>query len=156
MSVEMIGAIAIAAETVVSVLFNKNYKKKGSKNHQFIQRAEKKGCVVQGTAVSSEFRGGIYGHSSPYMRADARIVKYEYRVDGRVYYKKMTFQSPGMTHVSYPDTVKVYYDASNPAKAVCREEATKAQQIRSGGLATIGVFILTLFVVINILKIFLG
>ena len=156
MTIEMIGVIAIAAATAVSILYKKKFNKSGSKKNQFIERSKKKGWVTQGVAVSNKFRGGIQGHSSPYMRADARTVKYEYRVDGKTYYKEMTFQSPGMTYVSYPDIVTVYYDRVNPRKAFCPEEATKAQEIKAGGLGAIGVFIATLFIVINILRIFLG
>lgn len=156
MTIEMIGVIAIAAATATSMLYKKKFNKKGSKKNQFIESAKKKGCVTQGVAVSSKFQAGIRGHSNPTLRADSRTVKYEYRVDGKVYHKEMTFQSPGLTHVRYPDAVTVYYDRSNPRKAICPEEATKAQEVRAGGLGTIAVFIATLFVVINLLKIFLG
>lgn len=156
MSETIIGVIAIVAASFISSFYHKAFKKKGSKNHQFIQRAKKKGCFTEGKAVSSRIRTGIRGHSDPYMREKAEIVKYAYVVNGITFYKQMAFQSPGMMTVSYPDKVTVYYDSSNPAKAVCPEEATKAQQRESGIIGTIAVFIATLFVVINALKILLG
>ena len=153
---ELIGFVGIVIATLVSVTYNKNFKKKGSKNFQFIQRAKKKGCVTEGVAVSSVHRSSFHGHEDPYLRNEAETVKYKYEVNGCTYYKKMTFQSPGMVAVYYPDTVTIYYDQANPRIAVCPNETTKMQERQNRILGAIFVFIVTAFVVMNVLDIVLG
>ena len=156
MGEEIITSIALIIAGIVGF---SNYKKKiggATEKQRFIENAKRAGHYTVGEYADSKVQLGNYNSSDVYMRSKTLKVKYKYQVNGVSYYKQLTFQDPGKVSVDFPVSVTVYFDPSNPKKAVCPEEATKTQQRRSGCLVTIGVTILTLAVSFYILKFLVG
>lgn len=156
MTEEMITGIALVIAGVVGFTTYKSKIGGMTKNQKFIEKAKKAGHYTVGEYEDSTVHLGNYNSSDVYMRSKSLKVKYKYQVNGLTYYKHMTFQSPGKVSVDFPVSVTVYYDPQNPQKAICPEEATKTQQRKSGCLASIGIALLTLFVVFHILRLLIG
>lgn len=90
------------------------------------------------------------------MREASMVIKYKYTVNGKDYFKKITFQSLGKVTIDYPTEVAIYYDSNNPGKSVSELEISRVNKLRSGCLGTVGKAILTLAVVFYVLKIVLS
>lgn len=144
--------IALSMAVLVGILCLYKLVIKGkTKKQKFIEKAEEMGCYTQGKFVDFKVIMGAEDSKSASFRYDTYIVKYEYVVEGKKYYKKMPFSADGRLVGSYPLIVTVYYDSRKPSKAFCKEEATKTKQVRGGCLTTIFFTILTLALVYNLL-----
>lgn len=151
--------ITLAAVIIAAFVSRMVFKMKmggQTKKERFISNAKRRGNVAQGICVDAKFMRGDIESSSVSMREHSMRCKYEYYVNGVAYYKIMTFQSIGMAVTDYPNEVEVYYDAANPKKAVCPEEATELNHRRSGCYTTIAVFAVVYFAVHLILNAILG
>ena len=151
MSELLLGLITIPIASLITATFYKTQKQKGSKAHRLIQEATKQGCVVPGVAIKTSTRHGDRDADSSYYRYDLVTVKYEYEVEGKKYYKKMRFQSPGAFTTSYPQNVQIYYDATNPKKAACKEEASPMEQRRNLIYRAIVLWLLSMLILVQTL-----
>lgn len=82
-----------------------------------------------------------------YFKNDRYKIKYSYQVNGKTYYKKITFQSPGTVSTNYSYTIMVYYDKNNPKKAY-----TKIEGKRGDVFFSIAVSLIIILVIYNLLK----
>jgi hypothetical protein len=152
MTEEMITAVALLIACAVGFYTYKLRMGGQTKNQKFIDKAKKSGHYVVGEYADSKLQLGVEDSNNARMRNKVLHVRYKYQVNGIEYYKKLAFQSIGMVSVDFPIRVTVYYDPKNPKKAVCPEEATKAQQRQSGCLVTIVVTVATLFCAFHLLN----
>lgn len=126
-------AIFVAAFVVCYI---RVFLKGTSRKQKFVAKAKEKGCYTQGDYVTHKFRGGSYDSTSSSYRDDQHIVKYEYQVNGKTYYKKLRFRAKSGA-VEQPRHITVYYDSSNPKKAIAANEANQGAQRNNGCLLTI-------------------
>jgi hypothetical protein len=152
---EIITTIALVIAAIMGYLTYKKRMGGMTKNQKFIANAKQAGNYTIGQYDDSVLQFGNRESTNLYRRSDRMKVRYKYRVKGVDYYKTLFFQDPGKISIDYPYNITVYYDPQNPKKAVCPEEATKKQQLESGCLASMGITLLTLFVVFHVLKFFL-
>lgn len=154
MSEKMQVGIAVGCGFIVFVFsYIKVFLYGKSRKQRFIEKAKEKGNVTYGTCVDTKLSLGTDKAGSPdALRFDTLIVKYEYVVNGKKYYKKLRFQSPGMASIDFPYKVKVYYDPKRPRKAVCKREASVGRQRQNGCLLTILYTIATTRIVYEIIK----
>ena len=145
----IISAIVIVIAVNICIAYNRWLKKRGSKKYRFIEHAKSIGAFTEGKTVDTKFYGGIRDSDNRNVRNDSLVVKYEYIVNGKSYYKKMEFQSPGLVSIEYPSNVIVYYDVNNPKKAVCKEELNERQ---SRLVKVILLFIVVMTIMVNVLK----
>lgn len=153
---EIITYISLIVAGIVGFFAYKRRVGGANRRHRFIENAKRTGCYTVGECVDSKLQFGNPDSSSLHMRSNSLKVKYKYQVDGISYYKSMTFQDPGKVCIDFPISVTVYYDRNNPKKAICPEEATKAQQLRSSCLGSMGLAILALIVTFYLLRSVLG
>lgn len=156
MSDEIIVGIALAIAGIVGFFTYRRKVGGQTKKQRFIENAKRAGHYTEGEYVDSKVLLGNRESSNLYLKNKTLKVKYEYWVNGVRYLKTLTFQDPGKVSIDFPVSVTVYYDPNNPRKAVCPEEATKTQQLRSGCLVTIGATILALAMSFHILRFLLG
>ncbi len=121
---------------------------------KFIEIAKAKGNCTQGYIIKDKFIPGDETSENEEIRSNTMRITYEYVVNGVKYKKKMSFQSPGMVTIKFPIVIDVYYDPRNPKKAVCKEEATRAIQQRTGCLLSFVFATVAIAVLLNILKLF--
>lgn len=154
---ELYVVIAMVIAAFVGRKYYTNRVKNGkSKKQKFIENAKRNGNITVGEAVDVKIVLADRESSNPRMRSESRKVKYSYKVNGIEYFKHMTFQNVGRVSADYPFRVTVYYDPRNPKNAVCPEETSPANTRQNGCLVTIGITILTTFVVFHFLRILLG
>lgn len=153
---EILTAIAMVLTAVFGVFFYKYLKNRKTRNEKFIEKAKAQGSCTEGHCVDSRLSFGAEESKSERFRYNSLKVKYRYTVNGIVYHKSLTFQSPGTACIDYPAKILVYYDPRNPRKAVCPEEATWEQKRETGCLiCLIGTF-LFLFVSFHLLRFLVG
>lgn len=122
-----------------------------SKNQRFIEKAKELGNYTEGKHVKTKIYSGDLTSDNLQQRSDVYEVTYEYVVYGKVFQKTMCFQNPGVVGGDYPYEVIIYYDSRNPKKAVCPQEATRAEQQKNGCLITIAVTILSILIIYRLL-----
>lgn len=136
------GLIVFIYLFITKVLNNKN------RINKFIEKCELEGTKTEATCVSTKLVLGNDESGNSYFKNDRYKVKYFYQVNGKTYYKKITFQSPGTVSTNYPYTIMVYYDKNNPKKAY-----TKIEGKRSGGcFFSVAVSLIIILVIYNLLK----
>lgn len=156
MSQEMMAAVALAVGIAVAIPTYRWARKKKTKSQKRLEKNKKAGRCAIGEYHSSKVLPGDLRSNDARMRHDSLLVKYKYTVNGMDYYKTMIFQSQGRIGTDFPKRVEVYYDAGNPKKAVCPEEAHPSTQIQSGCLTTIAITFIAMFLCFQIMRILLG
>lgn len=156
MSDEFFAGVSLLIAIFVTIPIYRFARYGKTKKRRFIERAQKLGHCVVGEYESSKVLPGDIHSSNPRLRSSSLDVKYRYTVEGIDYYKSIIFQSRGRIGTDFPNQIKVYYDARNPRKAVCLEEAHSSKQIESGCLTAIVVMGLVTFIVYRALKSILG
>lgn len=122
-----------------------------SRKQRFIAKAKERGDYTKGKYVKTKIYSGDLTSSDLSQRSDVYEVTYEYIVNGKTYEKTMCFQNPGVVGGDYPYEVIVYYDARNPQKSVCPQEASRAEQQKGGCLTTIVVTIISIEIIYQLL-----
>ena len=153
MSEEIRSTIALIAGAIVFVVcYIKLFLKGKSLRQRFIERAKEQGSFTTATLIDHKRRLGNDESGNSYFQNDRLKCTYEYKVNGITYKKKLTFQSPGTVSIKFPYEVTVYYDPKNPAKSVCKEEASQGSQRSAGCLGTIVFAIVAFELIYNLLK----
>ncbi len=125
-----------------------------SREQKFIEKAKEQGNFVEGNFVDYKISLGNESSKSARLRYDSYIVKYEYIVEGKKYYKKLVFRTKGNMRANYPYTITVYYDPKKPHKGVAGNQATNQVQKTRGCLVTVIITLVVIRVMIRILGIF--
>ena len=153
---ELIALVALIAGGFVAVSTYRRVRHGKSRKRKFIDKAKIAGnCVIGQYESSTVLLGDVDSDNWRHRKSSLRV-KYKYVVNGKSYYKKLTFQSLGRAGTDFPNEVEVYYDANNPKKAVCPEEAPSEERIQTGCLSAIAATGLTIFAVIHILRFLFG
>lgn len=146
--------IAVCCGILVFIyLFMKKIIKGESWKTNLIEKASKNNCFTQATCIDRKLHLGNDDSGNGTFKNDRMKVKYEYQVNGRKYYKKLNFQSPGCVSVNYPYTITVYYKKNNPKKAVCKNEIQQTKE--TGCLIVFIVTIATILIVKQLLTLLL-
>mgnify|MGYP004675663621 FL=1 len=153
MNEEIRSTIALIAGAIVFVVcYIKLFLKGKSSRQRFIERAKEQGSFVTATLIDHKRRLGNDESGNSYFQNDRMKCTYEYKVNGITYKKKLTCQSPGLVSIKLPYEITVYYDPRNPAKSVCKEEASQGAQRSAGCLGTIIFAIVAFELAYNLLK----
>ena len=123
-----------------------------SSKEKFIEMAKSQGCYTEATYVSRRIRYANRYANATSNRNDRYTVKYEYKVNGKIYYKKVLFQSEGSISCGYPLNIVVYFDKNNPRKAYCKEELDYGTHKSLGCFTDIAIAFIAMWFVNNILS----
>lgn len=156
MKLEVITIISLAISITVGILSNKLLMGSKRGKHKFLEEAKKKGNVVQGILAGTKLLLGNEDSKNVRLKNDRIRATYHYTVKGKTYKKVMIFQSWGRVLPDYPASVQVYYNPSNPKKAVCPEEATESGRRQSGCLLSIVIGFVTMVIVFNVINALFG
>lgn len=152
---EIISLLALCVSVPVAVGYYKKVMGGNSKHDRFVEKAKRNGCVTTGVCVDTEYLSGDPDAKSLEGRSGAIEAKYQYRVEGVTYKKKLLFRNPGSMHIEHPKTIEIYYDVHNPKKAVSPVEFSTATRYQTGCLGAVGVWIVLTAIMINVLKLLL-
>ena len=113
-----IGIVVFFTIIIKFVATNKN-----SLGVKFRKKAEADGTVVTGYVknVSTRYGNEDCAYGTPGYLGVA-VVKYEYTIDGKTYYKKVKLYSDNSSIPSYPSTINIYYDINNPSKSYAENQ----------------------------------
>lgn len=156
MSNTMIVFIALVAAILVGRRKYTGVKSGNTKNKAFAQRAIEHGWVATGRAVKVDTFYGDRSSSNADLRNRRVMVAYEFQVDGKTYYKHMSYQNKGMVTVDYPKTITIYYDPKNIKASISEAEVNQSVRADTGCLQAGGKGLLVFVLVVVILNMLFG
>lgn len=129
-------------------LFSKNK----SWKEKIMEKAKIRGDFTTARCVKTTIRRESYDASeSDFLRNRLYIVKYEYEVEGKKYYKTLTYQNPGSVSCQYPVEITIYYDSKRPGKGYCINEIDEGTKKSFGCFSSIIFAFFVMWLIINIL-----
>lgn len=151
MSGDTISIIALCAGAIILVAgYIRLFFNVPSRTQKFIEKAKEDGNYATATLVKSKLRHGTDDLGDTF-RHDRMKCIYEYQVDGVVYKKKLTFESPGLVSIRCPHTVTVYYNSKKPSKGICEGEGY-SHRSSAGCLWVVALSIIVFWLVYGLLK----
>lgn len=143
-----LGIAIVCGLSIFIYLFITRILKGKNRISKFIEKCEQEGTYTEATCEKVKRIIGNDESGNANFKNDRYKVKYAYQVNGKTYYKTITFQNPGMVSSNYPYTVKIYYNKTNPKKAYTTIESKQGD----GCLFSIVLTIMTIVVIYNLLR----
>lgn len=116
--------------------------RKNTRTTRLKEKAERDGTIVTATAIKK-----FYRENDDETRTVGTHVIYEYVVDGKKYRRKLYFADD-----DYPLDITIYYDKSNPRKAIDGGDVSTEGQVANGCATTLIVPIIITILVRNLLR----